>query len=113
MTATVRAFYFSGVVTANVTGNKYATDSIGLVKFPYLARDSVTVDTGTAQSIDAAPAGTGLLVVQVQAGKSVFVELNPPNRSTAADTGSYIISGEQTFQFGPDWSASFLEYTVV
>lgn len=113
MTATVRTFYFSGVVTAKTTGRQLATDSVGLLKFPYLARDSVTVDTGTAQSIDAAPAGATMLVIQVQEGKAVHIELNDPNRTTAADTGSYVVSGEQSFNVGEGWSASFLEHTVV
>lgn len=114
MTATVRAFYHSGVTTARVTGTtRYTTDSVGLVKQPYLARDSVTVDTGTAQSIDAAPTGTTILFFQVQEGKAVHVEVNPPNRSTAADTGSPIYSGDVTLEFGPTWTASFLEHTVV
>lgn len=113
MTATVRAFYFAGTVQTPGVGTRLATDSVQMLKFPWLASDSVTVDTGTAQSIDAAPAGAKLLVVQVQAGKSVHVEINDPNRSTAANTGSYIISGEQSFAVGESWSASFLEFTVV
>lgn len=114
MTATVRAFYHAGVTTAKVRGGTmFASDSVGLVKQPYLARDSVTVDDGTAQSIDASPTGTTLLMVQIQEGKAVHIEINPPNRSTAADTGSPIYSGDVTFEFGPTWSASFLEHVVV
>lgn len=113
MTATVRCFYFSGVVQTPGVGTRLATDSIQMLKFPWLDSDSKTVDTGTAQSIDAAPAGAKLLVVQVQAGKAVHIEINDPNRSTAANTGSFVISGEQSFAVGEGWSASFLEHTVV
>ena len=113
MTATVRAFCHSGVTTAAVTGTMFATDSVSLVKQPYLARSSVTVDTGTAQSTTAAPAGTTLLLVQVEAGKAVHLEVNPPNRSTAADTGSPIYSGTFHLACGVDWTISVLESTIV
>lgn len=112
MTATVRAFYFTGVVQAPTIGTKLATDSVGMLKFPYLAKDSVTVDDGTAQSIDAAPTGAKILCVQVQEGKAVHIEINHPTRGEAATTGSYIISGEHTFAVGDGWSASFLEHAV-
>lgn len=115
MSAVVRAFYRSGTSAAPVAagGGRFTSDSLLLVKEPYLARDNVTVSTGAAQSIDAAPSGTKMLHLQVQAGKAVHVEVNPPNRSTAADTSSPIYSGDTMLEFGPGWSASFLECEVV
>lgn len=112
MASTVRVFYHSGVATANVAaGTKYATDSVALLKQPYLARASVTV-SGAAASVDAAPAGTKIAFIQVQEGKAVHYEVNPPNRSTEADTSSPILSGETQIEFGPGWSISFTEHTV-
>lgn len=115
MTTTVRCFYHTGTTTAPVSasGGRFTSDSVMLVKQPYLERDSVTVNTGTPQSIDAAPAACKLLVVQVQEGRAAHMEINPPNRSTAADTGSPIVSGTVHLEFGPDWTASFLECEIV
>lgn len=115
MSAVVRAFYRSGTTAAPVAagGGRFTSDSVLLVKEPYLDRDSVTVSTGAAQSIDAAPNGTKMLHLQVQQGKQVHVEVNPPNRSTEADTGSPIYSGNTMLEFGPGWSASFLEAELV
>lgn len=109
MTATVRVFYFDSIVAAPTVGKSYTTDSVSLLKYPYLARDNVTVDSGTADMVDAAPAGAKIALVQVQAGKSVHMEINPPNRSTNADTASPIIRGDATFAIGPSWYLSFLE----
>jgi len=110
MTAVVRCFYHQGIAQVPfASGTKYATDSVGTFKQPYISRSTVTADNVTAQSTAAAPAGSGVALVQVQQGKSVHVEVNPPNRSTAADTDSMIIRGDVTFVVGPDWSFSFLE----
>lgn len=109
MSATVRVFYFDSIVAAPSVGKSYTTDSVGLLKYPYLSRASATVDTGTAGSVTAAPSGAKIVMVQVQQGKTVHMEINPPNRSTAADTGSPVVRGDNTFAIGPDWYLSFLE----
>lgn len=110
MTALVKVFYHQGISQVPfASGSKYATDSVGTVKQPYINKASVSVDNVTAASVDAAGAGSGVALVQVQSGKVVHVEVNPPNRSTAATTGSLSIRGDTTFVVGPDWSFSFLE----
>lgn len=110
MTALVKVFYHQGIAQVPfATGTKYATDSVGTVKQPYISRTSVTVDNATAQSVTAAPSGAGMALVQVQVGKAVRVEVNPPNRSVTADADSLTIRGDTTFVVGPDWSFSFLE----
>lgn len=109
MTATVRVFFFDSIVAAPTVGKSYTTDSVGLLKYPYLARDNVTVDSGTADSVSAAPAGARIALVQVQSGKTVHAEVNPPNRSTTADTASPVWRGDLTIAVGPDWTISFLE----
>jgi hypothetical protein len=93
------------------SGTKYATDSVGTVKQPYISRSSVTVDGVTAQSLAAAPAKAGMALVQVQTGKSVYIEVNPPNRTEVADADSLEIRGDTTFVVGPGWSFSVLEVT--
>lgn len=110
MAALVKVFYFQGLSQVPfASGTKYATDSVGTLKQPYINRSSVTVDNATAQSVAAAGSGAGVALVQVQVGKAVLVEVNPPNRSVDADTSSLTIRGDTTFVVGPDWTLSFLE----
>lgn len=113
MTAIVRVFYHAGVTTAPVAaGTRYTTDSVAMLKQPYIARASVTVTSGGAQSVTAAPDHTKIAFVQVQEGKSVNYEVNPANRTTPADSSSPILSGSTQFECGPGWSLSFLEHEV-
>lgn len=113
MTATVRVFFHAGVTTAAVAaGTRYTTDSVAMLKQPYISRASATVDTGTAQSTSAAPDHTKIAFIQVQEGKAVHYEVNPPNRSTEADTGSPVLTGSTQFECGPGWALSFLEHSV-
>jgi len=116
MSCLVRIFSHTGVTTANVAaGTRYATDSVSMLKMPYLARQSITA-TGTAQSTATpltANNGTKLLNVQIQAGKTVAIEVNPPNRSVEADNDSPYYAGEVTLEAGPNWTLSIKEITVV
>lgn len=117
MTALVRCFTHSSVTSAalNPGAGRYTTDSVSLLKMPYLAREAVTASTGAAQSTSAdltANGGTKLFNIQIQAGKVVAIEVNPPNRSVAADTESPYYSGEVTLEAGPGWTLSILEIDV-
>lgn len=113
MTAVVRVFYHSGLTTAAVAaGTRFSTDSVAMLKQPYVGRASVTVTDAAAQSVSAAPTGTKLAFVQVQEGKTVHFEVNPENRSTDADTSSPLLSGTTQIECGPGWSMSFLEHVV-
>lgn len=114
MATVVRVFYHTGVTTApvNAAAGRYTTDSVAMLKQPYLARSALTL-SGSAQSSAAAPSNAKLALVQVQEGKSVHVEVNPENRAVEADTSSPTISGEVTFECGPGWTFSFTEHTVV
>lgn len=110
MTAAVRVFFHAGVTTAAVAaGTRYTTDSVAMLKQPYVGRASVTAVTGEAQSTSAAPNGTKIAYVQVQEGKAVHYEINPENRSTPADTSSPILSGSTQFECGSNWTLSFRE----
>lgn len=113
MTATVRVFWHAGVTTAAVAaGTRYSTDSVAMLKQPYLDRSAVTASTASATSSAAAPSNTKLAYVQVQEGKAVHYEINPPNRTTAADTSSPILTGSTQFECGPSWSISLLEHEI-
>lgn len=110
MTAVVRVFFHSGVTTAPVAaGTRYTTDSVAMLKQPYIARSAVTAVPGEAQSTSAAPSSTKIVFVQVQEGKAVHYEINPENRSTPADTSSPILSGDTQFECGLNWTLSFRE----
>lgn len=116
MAATCRMFTFTGLMTAPVaSGSKrFSTDSVGLLKYPYNAKESIVANTSAAQSssTDLSPDGVSILLVQVQQGKAVHIEINSPNRSTDATTESPVITGDQHFSFGADWTVSLLEHTI-
>jgi hypothetical protein len=114
VSALCRLFSHTGISTAyvNPASGRYSSDSIGLLKLPYLAREAVTANTGTAQSTATAlttSTGTKLVHVQIETGKTVAIECNPPNRSTSADSSSPRYSGDVTFEAGPNWVFSILE----
>jgi len=112
MTTIVRVFWHSGLSTAPVAaGTRYTTDSVALLKQSYVGRANLSVDSGTPAATDPAPAATKIAYVQVQSGKAVHIEINPENRSVAADTSSPILSGTTQFEAGPNWSISVLECT--
>lgn len=115
MAATCRMFTFSGLMTAPVaSGSKnFSTDSVGLLKYPYLANETITA-SGSAQSTASAlsPNGVQVMLVQVQQGKAVHIEVNTPNRSVAATVNSPIVTGDQIFKFGEGWSISLLEHEL-
>lgn len=113
MATAVGVFFHSGLTTATVSaGTRFASDSVSMLKQPYLARASLTVDGVTAQATAAAPANTRIAYVQVEEGKAVRYEVNPENRSTAADTSSPLLAGSTQFECGPGWSMSFLEHAI-
>lgn len=113
MTALVKVFYHSGVTTAAVAaGTRFASDSVAMLKQPYIGRASVSVTSAAAQAVSAAPNGTKLAFVQVQEGKAVLYEVNPPNRSVDADTSSPLLTGSTQIECGADWSISFREHVL-
>lgn len=117
MAATVRLFTFSGLMTAPVASGsmRLSTDSVGLLKYPYLANETITANTSAAQSSAAALSASSeakVLLVQVQQGKAVSIEINNPNRSTVATVDSPVFTGDQIFMFGSGWSVSLLEHTI-
>lgn len=117
MTALVRCFSFTGVTTApvNAASGRYTSDSVSLMKNPYLARQSITASTGSAQNTSAelTPSHAKLLQVQIQPGKIVAIEVNPPNRSAEADVDSQYFSGDIMLECGPGWTLSIREIAVV
>jgi hypothetical protein len=113
MTAVVRIFYHQGLMTAPISnsGGRFSSDSVQMLHQPYQGSDSLTCDTGTIASTNGQNAGAGALLarVEVQPGHAVYCEINPPNRSVNANTGSPMISGNVVYPFGQGWKISVLE----
>jgi hypothetical protein len=115
MSAYVRCFALGSLSTAHVNpaSGQFASDSVGLIGWPYLAKEAITANTGTAQSTSAAlttSRGIKLLRVEVEPGKTVGIEFLPPNRTVvAADTTSPRFTGDQLFACGQDWILSIIE----
>ena len=117
MTANVRIFSYAGIVAARVQsggGASFQTDSLFTLKQPYLARETLTATASAAveSSTETSPKGTDLLRVEVQEGKIIHYEINPPNRSVVADTSSPTLSGATNFNFGIGWTISVFEMEV-
>lgn len=111
MTAAVRVFFHQGVTTATVAaGTRFTTDSVAMLKQPYIARSLVEASTGAAAVSAAAPPKATVAYVQVQEGKAVHYEVNPENRTADADTSSPLLTGATQLECGPGWTFSFLEH---
>lgn len=115
MAATVKVFTFSGLVSAPVvSGTRLSYDSIQLLKFPYLGRQTLSTTDPAVDETDVAtaPAGTQIAFIQVQPGKSVAYEVTPEGHDfRPATTDSPVLTGDSTLQFGPGWRLSVLEVT--
>lgn len=119
MSALVRMFAHTSIVTAPVHpgSGRYSTDSVGILRQPYVARQSITATTGSAQTTSAnltANAAVKLLSVQIQPGKTVAIESLPPNRTgVEADADSPRYSGDVLIECGHGWQFSLMEIEVV
>lgn len=117
MSAVVILTTWSGMVpaaVANYAGQK-VENAAWLLKQPYIAKDAITVtdaeatDSAEALSSDAA---VKLLRVEVQTGKRVRYEVNPPGLTPRTATAtSPVLYGEEMVSFGPGWSISLIEAT--
>ena len=117
MSSLVKFFAHSGVSTAHVSpgSGRFTTDSIALLRQPYIARQSITANTNNAQSTSTTltqNAATKLISIEIQAGKMVAVEVNPPNRSAEADSDSPTYSGTVQLECGQNWTFSVKEISV-
>jgi hypothetical protein len=116
MAAIVRMYAHSGLMHAFVSSyaDQQSFHSMTMLAQPYLYKESITANTGAAQSTAAALgiSGSRLLHIQIEPGKRVHIEVNPPGRSGGlldATTGSPVFEGNDTIQWGKDWTVSLLE----
>ena len=114
--AQVRIFTFPGLVSAPVvSGSRLSTDSVQMLKWPYLGGELLTPDTVTPVTSLAgtASAATQVAYVQVQPGKTVTYEVSTGNGAVRLATASSpTLIGDAMIQFGPGWQLSVLEITV-
>lgn len=114
MSAVVNLFAYVGVSHAFVANyaQQQAFHAMTLLKQPYLARQSMTADTGAAQTSGLAlsPEHTKLLHVQVEPGKRIRYEVTPKGYDARiADTASPVLEGTEPIEFGPGWTISIIE----
>jgi hypothetical protein len=112
MAAVVRIFTYSEVITAPVAASsgRYSSDSIGLLKNPYLTSDQIEATTAAAVSTAlASNTSVRLVQVQIEPNKIVHYETVPAGQARTATTASPFISGTVLLSFGPDWQLSLLE----
>jgi len=109
-------FAHSGIAHAHVASDAGRQDfhALTMLAPPYIAREMITATTGSAQSSAAALGATGarVLAIQVDPGKRVHYEINPPGRTggpVTADTSSPIIEGHDMIPWGSGWLISLLE----
>lgn len=114
MTATVRLFAHSGMVPLTIEGQtQNSENAVFVLRHPYLAKESISATTGSAQTSSAAlsaNAGCKILRVDVQQGKIIHFEVTPSGHDArTATTGSPRLKGVDQLQWGPGWTISILE----
>lgn len=115
MTAVVILTTWEGMIPAAVAsyGGQKTENAVWLLKQPYLAKEAITIDENGATSSGSpltASQNVKLLRVEVQNGKRVRYEMNPPGHDPkTADQTSPVLYGEEALQFGKDWSISLIE----
>ena len=111
MTTAVKIFAHRGVVQAPVTTlARDSRDSVYMLEQPYLAAEALTAGGAAVSSSAAtAPAQTGLMRVEVEDGKSIRYEMNPPGRSASASANSPALSGKDQLHCGAGWTISVIE----
>ena len=112
VTTAVRLFSFPGVVQAKAFGVQKVSDTFLMDKQPYLAREAITCtdSAATETSSSLCPADTDFVLIQVEAGKVVFLEVNSAARDVAADTSSPYISGDVRVKAGEGTIFSFRDF---
>lgn len=119
MAALVRFFSHNAVSTAPVSAGsgRFTTDSVSILRQPYLARQAITANPNAAQTTGSeltSNAGVKLVSVQIQPGKTVAIESLPPNRTgVEADSDSPYYSGDVLLEAGPGWLYSVKEIEIV
>lgn len=116
MTATVRIYAHSAVVSVPVANQNLASSDAAfvLLKQPYLGREVLEADSGSSVESDPsnAPDNTACLLVEVQTGKEIAYEVTPQNATLRdADSDSPRLTGSKVIHFGPGSRLSVIDVT--
>jgi hypothetical protein len=111
MATAVKLFAHRGIVALPVlTRSQDTKDTVFVLEQPYLATEALTAAASAVASAPATcPGNTGLLRIEVEDGKTIRYELNPPGRSVAATANSPALSGRDVLMAGGGWSISVIE----
>lgn len=79
---------------------------------PYLGSSFLICDATKPATTEKTPAGALIASIEVQPGKAVYYEVNPPGRVVSVDEGSPMISGKTQCQIGKGWTISVIEAEI-
>jgi len=114
MSVKVRCFVIEGMIAGAISsyGGRNSENAVWLPKMPYLAQESLSVDstagaTGTDLSTNQ---HANIVMIEVEAGKRVRYEVSTKNVTLRdATQDSPVIYGESLVAFGQGYRISFIE----
>lgn len=113
MTAAVRMFAYAGVTPLNRVSDQQAVNNTEFVyREPYLANQTITINTGGSQtsSVNLSPQGSRVLRIEVQKGHVVHYEVTlQGNAPKVATTDSPTLEGHDHVDWGVGYTISLLE----
>lgn len=115
MSASVRIFSHTGVVSVPIANQALQASDAAflLLTQPYKAGEALTADAvAVTSSVNTAPAGSALLAIEVQNGKTIAYEVTNENADLrVATANSPYLTGRNVISFGPGSRLSVLEIT--
>ena len=113
MSINVRIYSHAGLSMpkVNAGSGRYSTDSLFVLKQPYLAGEVLVADVAAVtSSANTTPTGANLLHVQVAPGGRIHYEITPTNQTLrVATTSSPVLEGNTQLECGPGWRLSVIE----
>jgi hypothetical protein len=96
MTFSVRIFAYSGIVAALQPQTVQASsDSVYMLRDPYISGQKLTSNGATEVASVALPAGTKILRVEVDDGNTIRYEIRAGGNNRVASTDSPALSGRE------------------
>lgn len=96
MTFAVRCFFYPGIVAAiQPQIVQQSTDSVFMLRDPYISGQKLTSNGATEVAATAAPAGTKLIRVEVDDGNTIRYEIRMGGNVRVASTNSPTLSGRE------------------
>lgn len=110
--ATVRIYTYAELISIKVNSGQLSTDSIYLLREPYLGGEVLAPSTSVAANSLAAtaPRDTRVLKVQIDGGLRCHYEVTPQGHNLrTATTSSPILNGDDLINFAQGYRISVLE----